>query len=475
MELTKVDALDADALTRTPLPGGMLEPRGGGNYSIEGDLEWFSDVRADGAGSFVGIRDDDGAVRYARVLECDPDADRLRVAWLPAGASPVSAGAGPGPGAPGEDLVLSSLIAEARFAPPIPPPARVYAVVSNFRSHLVHDLRFDEDDVGDLVEAMGATRPRVFLKYPTTAAPGSSGPERESLPGAFDGITFPSETALPSEEDLEQGGGSALTRLDYEVELGVVIGRDLSWDDVQGMDDAAIVDAIAGTLLVSDVKSRNPQVFGRAYEKDLEPRIDSTYRMHDAEFAERFGQWDETICLWWSHAASNGPYAALGPVFAAGAFGGADSHLLLAGRSYADAADRPFPPPPGVRADRLYVRQLASATFEETYADAMIWSIPDVVRSILDPRDNALAFMKGGPRLERGDVIALGTPGGVVLTAPSDKVSKAANFVLFWFSPLDWHNAFFKKTDRLYLQPGDQVFFWGEGLGFQRHRIEQLD
>ena len=87
---------------------------------------------------------------------------------------------------------------------------------------------------------------------------------------------------------------------------------------------------------------------------------------------------------------------------------------------------------------------------------------------------STLGFVPGGARLDPGDVVCLGTPGGTVITSRPQRLIDLLGVVLFWLGPLDWHDLFFGNS-RNYLHNGDEVFFWAEGLGFQRHSIRRVD
>ena len=113
------------------------------------------------------------------------------------------------------------------------------------------------------------------------------------------------------------------------------------------------------------------------------------------------------------------------------------------------------------------------STSRRNSTDNLIWSIPQIIRSILTPDQNALAFLDPPAALCRGDIICLGTPGGVVITAKPQAQFAILNALLFWWTPRDWHDAFFARDHGYYLNTGDEVFFWAEGLGFQRGRVER--
>jgi hypothetical protein len=39
---------------------------------------------------------------------------------------------------------------------------------------------------------------------------------------------------------------------------------------------------------------------------------------------------------------------------------------------------------------------------------------------------------------------------------------------------LDWHDFFFDSDAELYLNPGDEIFLWAQGLGYQRHVVRRV-
>ena len=132
------------------------------------------------------------------------------------------------------------------------------------------------------------------------------------------------------------------------------------------------------------------------------------------------------------------------------------------------------PIPSGHTPDTIYLRQSVIVSTRGGYADRMIWTIPQIIRSTLAP-DNALDFQPGPRTLYPGDIISLGTPGGTVITVKSKAVVDFADALFFWWEPMDWHDAFFGGTEAKYLHPGDEVFFWAEDLGYQQHRMAPFD
>ncbi len=62
-----------------------------------------------------------------------------------------------------------------------------------------------------------------------------------------------------------------------------------------------------------------------------------------------------------------------------------------------------------------------------------------------------------------------------MITVKSKTVVDLADALLFWWEPMDRHDAFYGATEAMYLKPGDEVFYWAEDLGYQQHRIVPFD
>src|ERR1700759_3331368 len=156
---------------------------------------------------FATIRTDDGTTTAARL-----DGDVL----IPLDAADVGellarGGEGPGLARAGAEPVP---VAEADFAPVVPRPGKIICVGLNYRSHIL--------ETG-----------RELPQYPTLFAKFA-----ETLTGPHDDIAIPSVSE----------------RVDWEVELGVVIGRDVyraSPEEARG--------AIAGYTVINDVSMRDWQ------------------------------------------------------------------------------------------------------------------------------------------------------------------------------------------------------------------------
>jgi acylpyruvate hydrolase len=123
------------------------------------------------------------------------------------------AGGGEGPGRPREGAIPVP-VAEADFAPVVPRPAKVLCVGLNYRSHILETGR-------ELPEY-----PTLFAKY------------AETLMGPRDDLVLPSVSE----------------RVDWEAELGVVIGR-----PVYRATPEEAAAAIAGYTVINDVSMRDWQ------------------------------------------------------------------------------------------------------------------------------------------------------------------------------------------------------------------------
>jgi 2-keto-4-pentenoate hydratase/2-oxohepta-3-ene-1,7-dioic acid hydratase in catechol pathway len=488
--LVKPAAFDPAVLAESPLPSRHLHSElDGEEIVLEESADWMR-LRPEHL-TFVGYRCDGRERSYCLVLECLPEQDRLTLLPLAEGETSLSVLGDPErraqlgkvlrryaldralpPGVETVSIALREAIDRQLLGPPIPDPKRVLAVVANYPSHLQHDLASDPESIPLIAQ----TPPRLFQKHPPQAPPGIDYPS--DLPfrgviGPFDSIVYPDRTWLPKDESGVSN--SVPTALDYEVELGAVIGRTLTWDDVKEASDEEIYAAIAGFVLVSDVKARNPQVYERALTRAQSPdEWAEPYLTGDADIDLVLGNWTPDTVAWWGYAASLGDFTAIGPYFVAneGATQVPPTALVCA-RSYAPNESRHYPIPGGRSAGRLYLRQCSRATEAEGAPDSMVWHVPQIVRAALDP-GGALAPTHDATRLQPGDVIALGTPGGITLTVSGRAFYRFLGSILFWWDALDWHDAFFGKDVANYLHHGDRLFLWGEGLGCQHLTIRQI-
>ena len=488
--LVKPEAFDPAVLREEPLPASHLHrDLGGEELLLEESGQWMQ-LRPEHL-TFVGYRIPSAERIYCLVLECVPEEDRLTLLPLAPGETSLSVLASPErraelidaarryaqdrampAGVEPISLALRGAVADRRLGPPIPDPKRVLAVAANFPSHLEHDLETDPKSIA----AIARTPPRLFLKYPPQPPPGTE--LASDLPftgiiGPFDSIVYPDRTWLPKDE----GGvsNSVPTALDYEVELAAVLGRTLTWEDVRDATDGEIYAAVAGYVLVSDVKARNPQVYERALARNETPdRWSKPYLTGDAATDLILGNWTPDTVAWWGYAASLGDFTAVGPYFVANNTPGPmPSHALVCARSYGKSAVRGHPIPGGRDADVFYLRQCSRASEAPDAPDRMLWRIPQIVRAALDPA-GALAPTHDATKLQAGDVILLGTPGGIALTVRGRSTIRFLNRILFWWTALDWHDAFFGKDIDNYLHEGDALFLWGEGLGCQRLAIRRI-
>lgn len=487
--VVKPEALDERLLTALRDSGQLQRERALEEDVLQVGSDRWMRVSPDSPLTFCGLRAGEGRIDYALVLECEPAQDSLRLLPLAEGETPLQAlgrlerreelervRSRYREGSPPDGMVEESvarLIEEKLFAPPLPTPGRIVATAANFQGHLVHDLDVD----AGVIERFRATPARVFQKHPPMEAPGRDPrpePPFSGVIGPFDTVLYPDKVVLP---DDEKGVTHVVpTYLDYEVELGLVVAHDLTWEDVAMASDEELWTHVAGYLLVSDVKARNPQVFERILARGTIPtEREQRYLTGDASIDEVIGRWDEETCDWWGYAASQGNYAALGPYFVA-ARGDQPfpPRALACARSYAPEQQRGVELPKGRRPNVFYLRQLAQVTLEPGSPGCLLWTPPQILRATLSPI-SALRYATDERVLHAGDVIALGTPGGIALTVNRGRMLRVLDKVLFWWDAIDWHDAFFGRDRENYLQEGDEVFLWGEGLGYQRSPIKRLE
>jgi 2-keto-4-pentenoate hydratase/2-oxohepta-3-ene-1,7-dioic acid hydratase in catechol pathway len=465
------------------------DPDIGDELRLEPGPQWMTSLDPARRLIFAGLRDagitEGPASRYALLVAVDEARGELTLVPLDPGESPVVAAMDPRRRAALKELRdalrrnpdpertislgLDEVISERRLAPPIPAPGNMLLVAANFPSHLESDLA--GDDAVDARSRMDDIRVRVFRKQPPHLPEGVSAETLEGYRGwigAFDPIRFPSHIQLPGTDTA----GETLVKeaaFDYEVELGIVLGRELAAADV--VDDDAVWDAVAGYVLVSDAKMRNPQAFLNLARRDAAPGPSSApYLSGDPDIDQVLGPWDAEICAWWGYAASLGDTAAVGPFFVAAEPGeGPPAQGLIAARSYAEK--RRFAAPRGRATGVFYLRQCATATEDPRHPDAMIWTLPDALRSAL-AADSVLPLAQERRNLAPGDIVATGTPGGVVITSKAPGLVNFLRFMLSTWTPERWHDVLFEGNLDLYLQGGDRLFLWGEGLGFQLHDVE---
>ncbi|TPW92997.1 2-hydroxyhepta-2,4-diene-1,7-dioate isomerase, partial [Schumannella luteola] len=155
-------------------------------------------------GAEIPVVDDEGSTFDLRPLTADIDADFL--AADP--ATEVRRAL--------HDRILDPVSAGMRFGPPIARPGKIVCIGLNYRDHA--------EETGASIPS----EPIVFLKDPST------------IVGPFDDVRIPRRS----------------TKTDWEVELGVVIGRTARYlDSVE-----AAAEAISGYVLSHDVSEREFQL-----------------------------------------------------------------------------------------------------------------------------------------------------------------------------------------------------------------------
>ena len=480
---SKLDALDEEYLSQKPIPANYIKEDQNGLKHIKPETAWFSDIPTTSKLVFARLRANDNAESFAIVANIDHENDEIVFLLLENNESPLDVLAKnekksyylnklkefqSKKSLPGiQSYSLKKLIAENQLASPLPEPTHIFAVAANYPSHLKYDLGIK--NATSYVNVLASARPRVFLKYPLTIPAEVEGliqpcDEINQIIGPFDDAYYQKNIVVPGVKKTDAQVVHA--RIDYEAEIGVVIGKDLKWEDIENASDDDILATVAGYVLVNDTKARNPQVMLNVLRHEEKVTEDNTYKIGNKMLDERLGIWDEQTSMWWSYAASWGGIHSLGPFFVSAENKNSIAERLVIGaRSFGE--NRVSQTPEEFLSETLYLRQLALTTQRENASDGLIWSLPDIVRSILAP-DSALEFYSKDLEIKKGDIISLGTPGGTVITVKAPKVFRIVEDIAIWLKPIDWHNLFFKGDAQLYLEANDSIFIWATGLGFQQ-------
>lgn len=480
---SKFDALDEEYLNLKPLPANYINEDQSGLKHINPETAWFSDISTIPELVFARLRKDNNAESYAIVINIDHENDEIVFLPLEGNETPLDVLAknekksyilsklkeyqSKKSLSSARSYSLKKLIAENKLASPLPEPSHIFAVAANYPSHLKYDLGIK--NATSYINELASARPRVFLKYPLTIPAEAEGliqpcDEINQIIGPFDEAYYQKNIVVPSAANNDAQVVHA--RIDYEAEIGVVIGKDLKWEDIENASDNDILATVAGYVLVNDTKARNPQVMLNVLRHEEQVTEDNTYKIGNNMLDERLGIWDKQTSMWWSYAASWGGIHSLGPFFVAAENKKSIAERLVIGaRSFGE--NRESQTPEGFLSETLYLRQLALTTQRENAPDGLIWSLPDIVRSILAP-DSALEFYSKDLEIKKGDIISLGTPGGTIITVKAPKVFRIVEDIAIWLDPIDWHNLFFKGDSQLYLEANDSIFIWATGLGFQQ-------
>jgi 2-keto-4-pentenoate hydratase/2-oxohepta-3-ene-1,7-dioic acid hydratase in catechol pathway len=488
----KDGALDSKLLKKRPVPGNLVKTSGNGKQVVEPDILWMSGIDSSENLAFAGLRQKPDSVTYCLVIECDPVEDSLVLWPLAPEETPVSVLLDENRLQQLKHIIrnysslqkdsthiirtsIKDVISKRILGTPLPEPTHIYAVAANYPSHLKFDLAIKNIEENRKILEKG--RARVFLKYPATRPPFIKSLDVSAftgLLGPFDEICYPDKVTVPLDAEGHPGHKTGL-QLDYEVEIGVVFGKKLTRENIENFSDDEILATVIGWVLINDTKSRNPQAMTRVLDADRLSALENPYRLGDEYLDKVLGIWNEKTCQWWSYAASWGKFTSIGPFLVACQ----EDFLfqprgLISARSYGPDAERKFPIPDNNSEDILYLRQCSMLTVDKNYPDRIIWDIPEIVRSILEP-GSALSFMDPAPSIEAGDIICMGTPGGTVITSKPYYIFDIAEDVAFWKEPLFWHDKFLRDNSYLYLHQGDKLFLWGEGLGFQILSIKQIN
>ena len=485
----KFEAINEEYLNQKPIPANYLTKDEFGATIIKSEPGWTANISSKSNLTFAKLRITDNGEIFVIILNVDPIADEIIVLPLSHNETPLSV-------LTNKDLKeqyinkveqyqtnqtlsniqihsLTKLIKENQLGVPIPKPTHIFAVAANYPSHLEYDLGIK--NANEYKQELAKARPRVFLKYPLTIPPGAEIVDEpceklHQIIGPYDRAYYTKKIAVPGQSTTDTQ--AVIARIDYEAEIGAVIGRDLMWQDVEHASDEEILNAVAGYVLVNDTKARNPQVMLNILRHEEKVSKENTYRVGNDFLDERLGVWDQQTNLWWSYAASWGGVHSLGPFFVEAKHNeNFPERIVIGARSFGDMRESLVPE--DYLSNMLYLRQLALTTHDENTEDGLIWSLPDIVRSILAP-ESALEFIDTALTIKQGDIISLGTPGGTVITVKAPKVFRIVEDIAVWLDPIDWHNLFFKGDAQLYLEGNDSIFIWGTGLGFQHVELSDI-
>ena len=489
-KIVKPKALDTSFLESNYKLNKLLKKAEDEQSIVNPDILWMDGIDSRTDLTFAALRQEAGKKIFCLVLDCSPDKDSLILLPLESDETPISVLADNrklrdlrqiaelyNPEKTLHDEIIRVSIKEAihkkLLGSPLPEPKHIYAVAANFPSHLNYDLAID--DIESKKKILNKALARVFLKYPAVNPPPMQIFDENSLSGLlgpFDEITYPEMILIPKTLNGTLHLRTS-TKLDYEVEIGVVFQRRLTWEMIKTADDDEIRSAIAGFVLINDTKVRNPQVMLKVLCDECISQPDDPYRIDDKTLDMTLGIWDQYTCHWWSYAASCGRFTSIGPFFVVAPDSRSfPSRAIMCARSYGSQEQRKYPKPENCTEDVLYLRQFSKVTEQDSYPDSMIWNIPKIVRSILSP-ESVLSFTGTEPTIEAGDIICMGTPGGTVLTSMPFFIFDISEDILFWKEPLFWHDIFFKRKSKFFLHNGDKLFLWGQGLGFQYLTVRQ--
>ena len=370
---------------------------------------------------------------------------------------------------------LSRAVSEKRLGPPIPVPEHIFAVAANYPSHLKYDLGIK--DAEQYRNVLSNSRPRIFLKYPLVVPHEAEKAiktckKMHQIIGPYDDAYYRKYIAVPASSKISSVE-LVSAHIDYEAEIGAVMGKDLTWDDIKHASDEEILKTVSGYVLVNDTKARNPQVMLNILRHEEKPIKQNPYRIGNKLLDRRLGIWDQQAAMWWSYAASWGGVHSIGPVFVEAVNDGLfPERAVIGARSF--GSNRPSETPKLLQNDLLYLRQLSFTTRVKNATDGIIWGIPEIVRSILQP-NNALEFYAKPINIKQGDIISLGTPGGTVISVKRPNLFRIVEDIALWMKPIEWHGLFFKKDAKLYLEENDTIFIWATRLGFQQITLKEME
>ena len=145
-----------------------------------------------------------------------------------------------------EQAALRVPVSEVKLLVPIPAPSKLMLLAGNYSKHI--------EEGGGRSAERAQTFPYVFMKPPLT-----------TLTNPGDAVKIPSVSP---------------DHIDWEIELGVVIGR-----ACKGVSEADALDYVAGYTVVNDISDRQ-----------FKPNPNRTEREQDGFFDWLHGKWHDTFC-----------------------------------------------------------------------------------------------------------------------------------------------------------------------------------
>ncbi len=285
---------------------------------------------------------------------------------------------------------------------------RIIAAALNHRQHMA-DIGLSQKTI----ENFKNDPPRFFWKNTEPVGP-------------FDAITIPTK-------NTKTAFRYNVAYVDYEVEIGLVIGKKIARGDIRA--NTNLSDVLAGIVLANDVSDREPQIWAISNRAEVD---EGTAHWPLTGVSSR---WTRKTFDLFTEGKSHPTFAVLGPFLV----NPADYRMLYTRalelwRHNGSKNDHPFAlKQNGLVMDYLHdPLKLIQAALEDPYLNIK--------------------------ELNPGDVILMGTPAGTILKGSDLQklLPKNAIYPLYFAASLSIP----------YLKPGDEIWAESDLLGFQRNKIK---